>query len=116
MKRSDIIEAWSKIRKIDSTIPDEVLDFMKDAAIERLQEDNKVILHVNDPGDPSVGISPVNSTVAIQTELMIDDEFIVEVIKPSVAEMFDVPLKRVQTQEEYEADQKVFRGLGEING
>ena len=36
-----IRNAYCKIRKIDQTIPDEVLDFMKDAAIEKIrtQED-----------------------------------------------------------------------------
>lgn len=37
MKETDIIEAWSKIRKVDQTIPDEVLDFMKDAAVQKLK-------------------------------------------------------------------------------
>lgn len=37
MNYKDIMNAYLKIRKIDNTIPDEVLDFMKDAAIEKLQ-------------------------------------------------------------------------------
>jgi len=37
MKREDIVLAWAKIRKIDNTIPDEVLDFMKDSAIAALE-------------------------------------------------------------------------------
>jgi hypothetical protein len=37
MKQNEIIDAYCRIRKIDQTIPDEVLDFMKDAAIEKLQ-------------------------------------------------------------------------------
>lgn len=36
MKKSDIIEAYCLIRKIDNTIPDEVLDFMKNSALNRL--------------------------------------------------------------------------------
>lgn len=36
MNGKDIIRAWVKIRKLDKTIPDEVLDFMKDAAIDKL--------------------------------------------------------------------------------
>ncbi len=36
MKAKDIIEAWARIRKIDQTIPDDVLDFMKDSAIAAL--------------------------------------------------------------------------------
>lgn len=39
MKRQDIIDAWVKMRKIDNTIPDEVLDFMRDAAIEKLGQE-----------------------------------------------------------------------------
>ncbi len=38
MKREDIINAYLKIRTIDNTIPDEVLDFMKNSAIEKLEE------------------------------------------------------------------------------
>ncbi len=36
MKTSDIIDAYCRIRTIDNTIPDDVLDFMKSAAIEKL--------------------------------------------------------------------------------
>lgn len=39
MKRSDIVHAWAKIREIDNTIPDEVLDFMKDSAISALEKE-----------------------------------------------------------------------------
>lgn len=37
MKKEDIINAYCRIRTIDHTIPDDVLDFMKDAAIEKLE-------------------------------------------------------------------------------
>lgn len=37
MNYKDIMNAYLRIRKIDNTIPDEVLEFMKDAAIEKLQ-------------------------------------------------------------------------------
>jgi hypothetical protein len=37
MLDKDITDAWAKIRKIDSTIPDEVLDFMRSAALEKLE-------------------------------------------------------------------------------
>lgn len=37
MKKEDIINAYCRIRTIDYTIPDDVLDFMKDAAIEKLE-------------------------------------------------------------------------------
>lgn len=33
-----IIDAYCRIRTIDNTIPDDVLDFMKDAAIEKLRK------------------------------------------------------------------------------
>lgn len=36
MNKTAIIKAYLKIREIDNTIPDDVLDFMKDAAIEKL--------------------------------------------------------------------------------
>lgn len=36
MKKEMIIDAYCKIRTIDNTIPDDVLDFMKDCAIEKL--------------------------------------------------------------------------------
>lgn len=35
MTRKDIIDAYCEIRKTNTNIPDEVLDFMKDAAIEK---------------------------------------------------------------------------------
>lgn len=40
MTEQDIRQAYVRIREIDNTIPDEVLDFMKDASIEKL---NKVL-------------------------------------------------------------------------
>jgi len=36
MTISDIKKAYIRMREIDSTIPDDVLDFMKDCAIEKL--------------------------------------------------------------------------------
>ncbi len=41
MKEKDIRDAWARIRTIANTIPDEVLDFMKDAAIEKLNANLK---------------------------------------------------------------------------
>jgi len=38
MIEKDIIDAYCKIRTIDNTIPDDVLDFMKAAAIEKLKQ------------------------------------------------------------------------------
>jgi hypothetical protein len=37
MEAKDIIDAYTRIRTIDQTIPDDVLDFMKNAAIEALK-------------------------------------------------------------------------------
>lgn len=108
MTRKDIIDAWARIRKIDSTIPDEVLDFMKKASLEKLEENNKVVFHVYDAGDPSVGINPASTKISIETDLTVDQETINDVFKPSIAEMLDVPVKRVLTEEEFEADQKAL--------
>jgi hypothetical protein len=38
MTEKMIIDAYCRIRTIDNTIPDDVLDFMKDAAIEKLRK------------------------------------------------------------------------------
>lgn len=37
MEKKDILNAYIKIRQIDNTIPDDVLDFMKNAAIEKIE-------------------------------------------------------------------------------
>lgn len=39
MTHKDIIDAWALIRKTNHTIPDDVLDFMKNAAIDQLSEE-----------------------------------------------------------------------------
>ena len=41
MTEKMIRDAYCKIRTIDQTIPDDVLDFMKDAAIEKMNGVNK---------------------------------------------------------------------------
>ena len=41
MTEKMIRDAYCKIRTIDQTIPDDILDFMKDVAIEKLNEVNK---------------------------------------------------------------------------
>lgn len=41
MNKKMIIDAYCRIRTIDQTIPDDVLDFMKDAAIEKLETINE---------------------------------------------------------------------------
>jgi hypothetical protein len=37
-QKKQIIDAYCRIRTIDQTIPDDVLDFMKDAAIEKIEQ------------------------------------------------------------------------------
>ena len=37
MNQKQIIDAYCRIRTIDNTIPDEVLDFMKEAALEKIE-------------------------------------------------------------------------------
>ena len=41
MTEKMIRDAYARIRTIDQTIPDDVLDFMKDASIEKLNSVNK---------------------------------------------------------------------------
>lgn len=41
MTEQMIIDSYCLIRKIDNTIPDEVLDFMKESALERLRNSSK---------------------------------------------------------------------------
>lgn len=41
MNKKMIIDAYARIRTIDNTIPDDVLDFMKNAALQALEENNK---------------------------------------------------------------------------
>lgn len=38
MKEKDIIDAYLQIRKTNNSIPDEVLDFMKLAAVEKINK------------------------------------------------------------------------------
>lgn len=37
MKKEDIIKAWATIREENNTIPNEVLDFMKNAALRSIE-------------------------------------------------------------------------------
>lgn len=70
MTEKMIIDAYCRIRKIDNTIPDEVLDFMKDAAIERIRitTDNDIIKNFNDlakeHGMPAFGTKEFNDNCA----------------------------------------------------
>jgi hypothetical protein len=47
MKDKDIIQAWATIREENNTIPDEVLDFMKDAALSLLNSTPNVEVSEN---------------------------------------------------------------------
>ena len=38
MNKTEIINAYVKIREIDNTIPDDVLNFMKESAIEKIEK------------------------------------------------------------------------------
>lgn len=48
MKKEDIINAYCRIRTVDHTIPDDVLDFMKDSAIKELERALKILPLVKD--------------------------------------------------------------------
>lgn len=50
MTKKEIISAWYKIREENNTIPDDVLDFMKDCAIERIElyKSSREILHAKE--------------------------------------------------------------------
>lgn len=109
MKRKDIVDAWARIRQIDQTIPDEVLDLMKDAAIERLNsfEQNRYVFVVNDRGDPSVGINASSHRVVIETDYKFDNPEDTAMFKQTISEIFDTRLKAVQTEAEFIKEQKM---------
>ncbi|MFK5882818.1 MAG: hypothetical protein QM489_00590 [Candidatus Izemoplasma sp.] len=47
INKNSIIDAYCLIRKIDHTIPDEVLNFMKESALSKLQEfSNEPLIHI----------------------------------------------------------------------
>jgi NTP pyrophosphatase (non-canonical NTP hydrolase) len=52
MTEKDIIDAYCRIRTIDNTIPDDVLDFMKDASIEKMEEELREVKEAYDLIDP----------------------------------------------------------------
>lgn len=51
MKKEEIINAYCRIREIDQTIPDDILDFMKEAALEKLQTIQAAETNKNSPND-----------------------------------------------------------------
>lgn len=48
VNKNNIINAYCRIRTIDQTIPDDVLDFMKYASLEKLNEDNNINFSINE--------------------------------------------------------------------
>ena len=48
MDKKQIIDAYCRIRTIDNTIPDDVLDFMKDSAIEKIEQLEKAEIRPNE--------------------------------------------------------------------
>jgi hypothetical protein len=69
MKKQDIVNAWATIRKENNSIPDDVLDFMKDSAIEKL-ETNESLEQI------SMGFL-VNSNKYKEEQLRINEENII---------------------------------------
>lgn len=67
---------------------------------------NKYVFYVNDPGDPSVGINPASTKITVETDYILDRELIEETYKPCIAEMLDVRVKHVQTEEEFLQEQR----------
>jgi len=71
MTEKMIIDAYCRIRKIDQAIPDEVLDFMKDSAIEKLRV--KVDSNINNMNhnctlsDVFIQISKYEDTIHLPT-------------------------------------------------
>ena len=41
MTKKQIIDTWAKIRETNNSIPDDVLDFMKDASIEKIESSHE---------------------------------------------------------------------------
>jgi hypothetical protein len=107
MTKEMIIAAYCRIRTIDNTIPDDVLDFMKEAAIEKIVKMNSNVSEEKLRGDEnSIPISKVietivpigayfktlNSDKVYQLHSKIDDYIysIIEAEKPSTKVSFDV--------------------------
>lgn len=76
MKKEEIISAWAKIREENNSIPDDVLDFMKNSAIEKLspaspcppQGAEDVLRKVLCPtGNPDDGVLPLSFENAISS-------------------------------------------------
>ena len=64
INKNSIIDAYVHIRKNDCTIPDDVLDFMKDAAINKLEAIDKA-KSVIDDAIISVGISNIRALTVV---------------------------------------------------
>lgn len=59
MTEKMIIDAYCRIRAIDQTIPDNILDFMKHAALEKLRKDPVMVMlpSVHDAGVIAVNVA-----------------------------------------------------------
>lgn len=72
MKEKDIIDAYVRIRTIDHTIPDDVLDFMKNAAIEALRPN---------PVAPKQNWVPIEKEpMPLETDILVKHQYGVEAI------------------------------------
>ncbi len=80
MKKEEIIKAWETIRTENITIPDDVLDFMKDSAIKSLSDDTikeypiDTSIMVSRGYDPATGIEFIYHEVkrAIDNKITVD--------------------------------------------
>lgn len=61
MTTKDIRDAYVRIRQIDQTIPDEVLDFMKDAAIQQLKRAERIQKLVMQPQSPATLLKEIEA-------------------------------------------------------
>lgn len=69
---------------------------------------NQYTFHLFHKGDPSVGIWDANTTVTVTSDFQYDQDDL-QSFKESLADMFDVPVKYIQTQAEFEEQQKQER-------
>jgi len=69
---------------------------------------NQYIFHLFHKGDPSVGIWDANTTVAVTSDFEYDQDDL-QGFKEGLADMFDIPVKHVQTQAEFDEQQKLMR-------
>jgi len=82
MKPKDIVDAWAHIRKIDQTIPDDVLDFMKDAALAAMKKPPFTIPDWTTPNNGAIEVpdylDPLINKVGFQVNLHLVSQVISE--------------------------------------